>query len=958
VEYGRDLVRPDGGVISRPLLVVPPIAALQVIVVRDNNGLLGRVQLLSQIGLQKGQGVLRIVVLGRVADLRMRLIGGKQIQLDEVNAAPSPGSIAKLRGLQFTPVFLSMRKGEHGMHALLALLGVAIAGSSPGAVAEGENLLINGAFDAEQVDFPEFWSPSPAKGVIYSRVGGPQGQKPSIRLTSDNASSGTISCRQQGLTLVAGETYKLSVYIKTQGFQSRYAGVVVHNSGWTSAVGITNLPTDSDWTFHEKTFTLIPSKNNEYGLAMFACDPAGEVHFADVRLEAVSQAAREGSTSQMAIVAAPRLVPLEPLLNKIPLDNPELTLRFYGPRAEKSAASYCSVTVDGNDPARQTAVGDDGKILVDLTGLPRGDHALQLAIRRRGTNETICEAGYLITIVDLPPIDRSRIRQLNNLVAELLNQPVENTGATQSFDFVNPRDGWVFVACTTDAPAPGLAVTIDDRETVITAATDRLEAFRQLPLGTHRITVSGHTGDARLIVRSIPEIFDYPPCVNSHVPENGSYGWEFMKQHILPAVTTLNGGVLPGDALPEAKALGLRWLANFGVGSPSDPVELQERMEQTAGMTEPQYDGFTSDELFFGRTTIGNYSQALGLLRNPRDRLIYSWIVGKPSIASLHTEFMSACLNASRGRGRLLFEAYCHPQDNEQAAAAYLDNMVGETMRRFNAFFPNAAAGTGIIFGNFNQIPIISLEHNPAVDFKYFLDMQVNLIANSPDFRDLATTGYWGTYYGDEELVRWSFELMRHYAVEGNTDMLSDRYGFTYNPGFLENGDFADGLDGWTASPAAGGSLRTQTIAGYGRNSQGRWGAGSAGDTVCVMTRNAAQPNRISQVAEGLEVGRAYCLQFVTADLADVVGKKYNPRRYGIDVELAGAEILADKSFVHIDRRNSGRYKDNDNVAKINLHRIVFRPSSPTQVVAFHDEQAIPGEELLINFVQLKPYLE
>jgi hypothetical protein len=87
--------------------------------------------------------------------------------------------------------------------------------------------------------------------------------------------------------------------------------------------------------------------------------------------------------------------------------------------------------------------------------------------------------------------------------------------------------------------------------------------------------------------------------------------------------------------------------------------------------------------------------------------------------------------------------------------------------------------------------------------------MQVNLIANSPDFKDLAMTGYWGTYYGDEELARWSFKLMRHYAVEGNRDLLSTRYGFKYNPGFLANGDFASGLEGWTTSPAAQDSLRT-----------------------------------------------------------------------------------------------------------------------------------------------------
>ncbi|NLY99202.1 MAG: hypothetical protein GXY25_01560 [Pirellulaceae bacterium] len=846
------------------------------------------------------------------------------------------------------------------MKPFLALLGVAaLTTAVQGAVAEGENLLINGSFDAEQQEFPEFWSPSPAKNVIYNPLGGPEGAKPSVLLKGDGAASGTVSLRQQGMTLVAGETYKLSAYIKTKGFQSGYCGLVIHNSGWTSAVGITGLPADSDWTFHEKTFTLIPSKNKEYGLAMFAVRPTGEVHFADVRLEAVSEAARQGSTSQMSLVAAPRLVPLEPLLNKIPSAKPALTLRLFGLLPEKRSAYECAVAVDGDAAGQQRIrVGDDGGILVDLAGLPCGDHALKAVVRHRGSGATIVEAAYPITIIDLPALDLGKVRQLNNLVAELLDESIAGSGAPQSFRFVNPRDGWVFVAYTGDAPAPGLAVTIDESDTLITAATDRLEAFRELARGEHRIAVEGSGAGARLVVRSIPEIFNYPPCANSRVQENGSYDWEFMKRHILQAVTTLNGGRLPGDALPQAKALGLKWLANFGVDSTGSPAELRSRMETTAGMTQPQYDGFTCDELFFARATIANYSQALKELHNPENRLVYTWIVGAPSIRSLHTDFLSVCLNASKGRGRLLFEAYCHPQKDEQAAAEYLDGMIGETIRRMNAYFPNAAAGTGIIFGNFNQIPIISLEHDPAVDFKYFLDMQVNLIANSPDFKDLATTGYWGTYYGDEEMVRWSFKLMRHYAVEGRKDMLSARYGFTYNPGFIKNPDFAEGLTGWTTSPAAADSVRPHVVPGYGKNGQGRWGAGSAGDTVCVMARQPDRPNRISQTASRLEVGRAYCLQFVTAALKDASGKQPAPRRHGIDVELDGAEILFEKSFVHVDRRDRDRSKGNGSAPRINLNRLVFRAKSPTQRIAFHDERAVPGEELLINFIQLKPYLE
>jgi len=843
------------------------------------------------------------------------------------------------------------------MNAFVVLLTLVTV--SPTAVGEGENLLVNGRFDAEQVAFPEFWTPSSStRGVVYQRTGGPEGRKPAIVLRGGEDSAGQLNARQQGLTLVPGETYRLSASIKTRGFKSRYAGLVLHNSGWTASAGFQNLPADSDWTFREKTFTLFPSRDNEYGVALFAIDLTGEIGFADVKLEAVSPAARSGSRSQMGLVTAPRLVPFQPLLNRIPRTRPELVFKFYGNLPERQEAYEALFTVAGNRRGPQTVCLKGGKLSVSLAGLRCGDYTLHGVLRHRATQRPVVEARYAISIIEPQACDRSRVRPLNNLVAEVLNTAVKSDPAPQSFEFVNPRAGWIFVALSADKPASGVTVRLDDRELMLADVMGRREAFRELTLGMHRLTVTGNAGAARLLVHCIPEIFDYPPCSNSAVKENGSYGWEFMKRHVLPAVTTLNGGSLPGTALAEAKARGLKWLANFNVAPVDDPAGLRARMQKHAGLTQAQYDGLTADELFFGRVTIDNYTKALWALHNPEQRLIYTWIVGKPSIAALHTDFMSAALNASRGRGRLLFEAYCHPQADEKAAAAYLDDMIAETMRRFNTMLPGAAAGTGIIFGNFNQIPIISLEHDPAVDFKYFLDMQVNLIANSPDFAGLATTGYWGTYYGDEELARWSFLLMRHYAVEGRRDMLSARYGFKYAPGFLANGDFADGLNGWTLAPAAAGSIRANTVAGYGKNSQGRWGAGKAGDTVCVLARQPGEPNHMQQAARGLTVGKAYCLQFVTADRKDVLAKKSNPRHYGIAAELEGAEILAAKSFVHVDRRAGGRYSHNDNVGKINLNRIVFRAKSPTLVVRFNDAAAQPGEELMINFIQLKPYLE
>jgi hypothetical protein len=245
------------------------------------------------------------------------------------------------------------------------------------------------------------------------------------------------------------------------------------------------------------------------------------------------------------------------------------------------------------------------------------------------------------------------------------------------------------------------------------------------------------------------------------------------------------------------------------------------------------------------------------------------------------------------------------------------------------------------------------------VDPKYWLDMQVNLIANSPDAVGLAATGYWGLSYCDEEMVRWSFKVMRHYAVEGHKEMLSTRYGYRYAPGFVKNGDFADGLNGWTSAPAAEGAIRADTIARFAESSEGRYRGERMGDTVCVLTRTAGKPNRISQTARGLDAGKAYCLQFVTADRKDVIGKVYNPRQYGLNAELAGAEILADKSWVHVDTRQGvGGEREQTNLGQVNLHHLVFRAKSPTQVVTFTDEKANPGEDLIVNYVQLTPYLE
>ncbi|HJN18788.1 MAG TPA: hypothetical protein QGH10_25010, partial [Armatimonadota bacterium] len=416
-------------------------------------------------------------------------------------------------------------------------------------------------------------------------------------------------------------------------------------------------------------------------------------------------------------------------------------------------------------------------------------------------------------------------------------------------------------------------------------------------------------------------------------------------------------GNIPEEHRPDVRRMGLKWLANVGTTSPKDAADLVARMDGHAGLTALWYDGFTCDEQFFSRPGIAHYTEALRMLENPENRLIYTWIVGKPGLPGMHNDFISAALNASRGRGRLIFEAYCHSRPTEKDAVSYLSDRVVDTMERFNEYFPNATPGTGMLFGNFNQIPIISLDVNPEVDYKYYLDMQLNLAATHPVFRDLGVIGYWGSYYDDEELYRWSFQLLRHYCVDGNTQMLSKTYDYTYSPGHLRNCDFADGLEQWAANPPD--ALRADSFAGYGKGSQRRWGAaGGTGDTFCVFTRGEERPNTLTQTATGLTPGTTYTLQFVTADYNDMVAGTIDPKQLGLNAVFdAGAEVIPEESYIYVDRRTGGRKQD-DGLVRINLHHVRFRAVAPSVTVTFTDAEAEPGTEIALNYIMLKPYFE
>ncbi len=827
------------------------------------------------------------------------------------------------------------------------------------AVAPGENILVNGELITDRVDTPptpwEMVGENANRYLEFNTGGGPNG-KCYVRLVNRTGKSVPgVSLRHWHLLLVAGERYKFSCWIKTVDLHSRSAGVLVCNNNWTATAGFDKLPVNQDWTYMETEFTAPKSPTGEYFIAGYGSHFTGELDFADVKLEALTENGlkNSGVMNAAALVGKYLLVPWEPLLQKIPSNNPTVSFKLFGNAKELNGLDLCVTFSDSQGTITQPLARGINSFVLPADA-KRGE--LTASIRNHKTAEVLYSTRYPFAVIDIPQVDACSHRRLNNLCTEILNAPIAPTKGVQSFDFAMLRDGWIFIAAK-DANAPGLEVILDGKLSVIKANTPRLEAFREVSLGNHTLKIKGAANGGTIIVRTIAETLNYPPCANSLVPENPPYDWDFLVKYSLPCTTTQNGGNIPTEKRGWFKSQGYHWLANLLSRLLKDDNDMLQRFEKSSAMTGDILDGVTCDEQFFNVSTmLMRYTRALHAYGNPQNKLIYSWSVGAPESPGLDEFFISETLNSCGGRGKFMAEIYTPSVASEEEATAVLQKNLVDMALRYKDVYPNVFNGFGIVLGNFNQVPILSLHHHPEVDLKYFLDMQFNLLANAPELDGLGVVGYWGSYYGDHEFHRWSFELMRHYVIEGNTTMLSDKYGFKYIPGHVVNGDFRGTFNGW----AVQGNVTLDKVEGLGKSVENRWNEKSGvGDSFAVFTKIANEVSSLKQTAKGLIPGKAYLLQFCTFDVDRVKAKNTDWGDFGIRATLdADATIRQDLSWQHIDKRGQqGSTAANNGVARPNLHHIVFIANAPEVEITLDNSLAKPGEHLGVNFFTVLPFL-
>ena len=822
------------------------------------------------------------------------------------------------------------------------------------ALLPGENLVVNGRLEADQTECPSFWNPPEnakiGETVFFEQGGGPDGI-PCVRFANHGRPFKECSFRQGGYTLVPGARYRLSAKVRTKGFKGR-GMVYVINVGWYNEAGLGKFPEDSPWTPYEIDITAPGNQNvKNYLLVMCALRFTGEIAFADLSLRPLDDAAKKGSAqpNTAASEKEPRFFPWSPYLTQIDAADRRVSFRFAGELPKGDAAADYTVTMrtpDGETSAPLVEGVNDFRLPGSLTG-----GRLSFDVCRHGVEKPLLSGSFPFRMVEKAAMDTRGHRRLNNLVTEVLSAPL-----AEASTFSTTRDGWVFLRVEGAEKCPAVDM---DGKAVFAAGTSRREAFREVKCGVHRLSAAGAKG-GRIVVRQIAEILNYPSCADSPVGTNPSYGWDFFSRHVMPNCTTHNGGRIPKERWGEFKLRGGDFLDNF-VSRHMDAETFAGKVASSRSLARPECDGLTLDEHLFGDAAIfGDYVGGMRRLAARYDggRKIYTWMVQKPMLAGLDREIFALAANASPGGAKILSEIYCRSRATEAEARRYIADYILDAGRRFREmrpgvqFYPGAMQKVGVVLANFSQIPTLSVWHHPQVDFKRFLDMQFNALANDPAFDGLGLVGAWGSYYSDEEVYRWTFMLARHYCIEGRTDMLSDRHGLKYLPGILDNGDFNDGLDGWRVE----GDVCVRTVRGFAENVERRWGGAASGESFAVLAKKGDCAARLEQKLKGLVPGRMYSLDVVCFDAKDAASKRHRPARHPVAVTLGeGAEKDARLSWVFVDRRPKEGVRGWG--VRVNRHHLVFTARAGEVTLAIDNSGAQDGSEMGVNWVGAWPYV-
>ncbi len=489
------------------------------------------------------------------------------------------------------------------------------------------------------------------------------------------------------------------------------------------------------------------------------------------------------------------------------------------------------------------------------------------------------------------------------------------------------------------------------------------DGFLELPAG--RYTVHGDFGDSLRIRQVAATLFFSLAGVDFDAPESDSvqvttherqsgrigmylYKYNYLRKNILGPFNLITAGH-DASAMKAWRAEGRKTVAGVHLNAPEKRLETWRKASAPDSIDGVLPDEFivpvadpnqTGTEFGYLKPGVGfeprTFADIATWAKESSGKRFYAWL-GVPWNA--HTRDAKPLLDALAATdGMIVWESYGYPKN----WPAELDERYRARAAGYLAARPDAMRYIMVAPATFEQT-----SNNPSMDFKVWLDKQLQLVATEPQFANLRGLSMWAAYYTDPEILRWFSALIRHYGIEGATEPLAKRYGYKLRPGILENADWSDGLNAWQVTAAAPGSVTVAGPAAWGF----KRGYNPRTDMQLKLVRVPGKTNIVSQALQNLHPGQTYVLRAMATapGLTDYA-------KYAVNFDLSHAEIVS------VLERTMRDFTPRVNQQCYDTWTIVFRPTGQGPCVLSVTDAERPGAVapavLLVDGIQITPYFE
>ncbi len=840
-----------------------------------------------------------------------------------------------------------------------------VASASSGVRAEGTNFAQNPDFRGDGLGGLLNWNLSGDADVVQGA--GPEG-KPALRLTSAN---GRLLV-QPSIRLVPGEKYRFGVWVRTKGVKPNTVRFIMYNAGWLTSVSVGWLPSDTggEWRRMEWSGPMIdrPAHN----LALYEEEALGDgvVELCAPYIEALTQRGKDESVPAPLDTPRPsRIVPIDPKLSEVDAQAASMEFYYPGDLAHPPEGYALTARMDGG-ACVTGALDARRRVRLGFGAISAGRHELGVVLTERASGRVVASNAYPVSASVRRPDGG---RRLNNFAVELLRTAAKD--GTYRFELA--KDGWVYIAL--DGAGDAATATVDGaaKPAVLFRDGEPMDAMRHLSGGSHTLTVAGAAG-GELRVNAVRPMFASPTCERPDrtLLDRCLYGRDFHHRYLFHTFNTFFhfAHTTNGATCAEYDEYGIRAAGEIRIGETAatwgSPATLSaavtnfvsfrqgfDLMIDEASPVVPRLNQWSLAETCW---PLADGRQALNIFWNNCLRNVCADPRGQAAM-------LSAVANSGGGRGWIVPETYIISYPDEERVRGQ-ERHFGRLLESIRGQVPCAADAVMFCFGGYLSPTGWDAYSAPETDMKTVFDGFIRNMAVDDAFRGLGGLGIYGISAADEELLRWLLRCIRHYALRGETESLSERHRLKFRPGLLANWDFAEGFAHWTPAAAEEGGLTVTNRPNFGVRFQGRkMIKPGPGDDLAVFRRSAKAPNRLSQRVAGLEPGRLYAFSCFSADPSDI--ERPGPQGSKIGMRLSagsGATVLPELTYTFAspqDRLPDGRGKWSKRpVPLCVIHHIVFRADVPETTLTISDwaSDATPGGEIggrrIVNHCILRPY--